>query len=393
MAAPRHQSSLESLIDFVSQGPRFADTEERARAVARFYQVVSHFEATETSRPYNRAALIRLTFEYARSAESQDRFLAFFFQSLAIGPLDGEVAYSDPSLHEAFLGVARFLMNNFFLPCRCSHAYPLGRKPADKAPVRASTHKTPQPSPTHHDALRQVLSQEEQQRMDDFIGTPERISALRTSCLIRDRNRCVVTHTFNEDEAGARWDQGQALDDDGNPFVDGELFESLQVAHIIPYALTKADDSYLGEGKKAAVAVLNMFDLGVAHLIEGVDINRPYNAITLSPWAHKNFGDFKIFFELVSDADAAPSTYRIGTFRPPALARHLPIVRSLFTHPTIDPPSQRLLALHCAIAHILHLSGAGDYIQKILRDMEDGTIRTDGSTELGLMVDLALRVH
>ena len=78
MAAPRHQSSLESLIDFSSQGPpQFADTEERVQAVARFYRIVSHFEATETSSPYNRAALIRLTFEYARSAESQDRFLAF----------------------------------------------------------------------------------------------------------------------------------------------------------------------------------------------------------------------------------------------------------------------------------------------------------------------------
>jgi len=396
MAALRHQWSLESVIDFGSQGPLFANAEKRARAVARFYDVIGHFAAIETNNPYNRAALIRLTFEYARSAESQDRFLAFFFQSLAIGLLDGEVAYSDPGLDDAFYGVAEFLMNNFFLPCRYSHVHPLGGKPADESPVRVSIHKTPQPSPAHHSAIRQVLSQAEQQRMDDSIGTPERISALRASCLVRDRNRCVATHTFNQAEALARFEEhGQALDDDRNPFVDGQLFESLQVAHIIPYALTKADDgSRLGEGKKAAVAILNMFDLGVAHLIEGVDINRPYNALTLSNWIHENFGTYKIFFEPVSDADGAPpSTYRISTFLPPGFARSLPVVRSLFTHPSIDPPSQRLLALHCAIAHILHLSGAGGYIEQILRDMEDGIIRADGSTELGLMVDLALRVH
>jgi len=123
----------------------------------------------------------------------------------------------------------------------------------------------------------------------------------------------------------------------GNPFVDGELFESLQVAHIILYALTKADDNCLDEGKKAAVAILNMFDLGVAHLIEGININCLYNALTLSPRAHKNFGDYQIFFEPLSDTDAPPSTYRIGTFRPPALARSLPIVRSFYMHPTIDP--------------------------------------------------------
>jgi len=161
MAVPRHQSSLESLINFVSQGPLFSNAEDRARSVSRFYDVVGHFEPIETNRPYNRAALIRLTFEYARSAESQDRFLAFFFQSLAIGLLDGDVAYSDPSLRDGFLGVADFLRNNFFLPCRYSSIYPLGRKPANTSPVRASTHKTPQPSPAHHNNLRQVLSQGE----------------------------------------------------------------------------------------------------------------------------------------------------------------------------------------------------------------------------------------
>jgi hypothetical protein len=272
---------------------------------------------------------------------------------------------------------------------------PSGGKSADESPVRASTHKTPQPSPAHHSALRQMLSQAEQQRMDDFTGTLERIKALRTTCLVRDRNRCVVTRAFNHDEAEARSrGAGQALDDDGNPFVDGQLFDSLQAAHIIPYALTKADDSgRLGEGKKAAVAILNMFDLGVADLIEGPEINREYNALTMSTWAHDRFGAYQIFFEPVSDTDVPPSTYRIGTFLPPFLARSLPVVRTLFTHPTIDPPSPRLLALHCAIAHILHLSGAGGYIERVLRDMEDGVIRADGSTELGLLVDLALRVH
>ena len=141
--------------------------------------------------------------------------------------------------------------------------------------------------------------------MDDFIGTPERISALRVSCLVCDRNRCVATYTFNQVEALARFKEySQALDDDGDPFVDGQLFESLQVAHIIPYALTKVDDgSRLCEGKKAAIAILNMFDLGVAHLIEGVGINRPYNALTLSNWIHENFGTYKIFFEPVSDQE------------------------------------------------------------------------------------------
>lgn len=70
----------------------------------------------------------------------------------------------------------------------------------------------------------------------------------------------------------------------------------------------------------------------------------------------------------------------------------IPVTRTLFvtdTH-TIDPPSPRLLAVHRAIAHILHLSGAGRYIDHVLRDMETNLVRADGSSELGLLVGLRL---
>jgi len=226
--------------------------------------------------------------------------------------------------------------------------------------------------------------------MSDFIGTPERLAAFRKTCLVRDRHRCVVTGALDQDEAIARFrGPTPALDDDGNPLV-GLSDAFVEVGHIIPYALTKVDDSPIGEGKRVAVAILNMFDLGVAHLIEGADMNRLYNALTLSHRMHKLFGLYEIFFERLPDT---PSTYRIDTFLPPALASPLPITRTLLVHPTIDPPSERLLTLHRAIAHILHLSSAGDYINKTLRDMEDGIIREDGSTQLGLMVDLAIRAY
>jgi len=115
--AHRHQSSLEGLIDFHIQQPLFTDAGERAQAIARFYRIVGHFETIETTtsrKHYNRPALIRLTFEYARSPESQDRFLAFFFQALAIGALDGDFDLGD--LGEPLFRIAEFLMINFFLP-------------------------------------------------------------------------------------------------------------------------------------------------------------------------------------------------------------------------------------------------------------------------------------
>ena len=145
--------------------------------------------------------------------------------------------------------------------------------------------------------------------------------------------------------------------------------------------------------KQAALAILNMFDNGVAHLIEDTNIDRPSNAITLTSDLHQHFGDFQVYFEPIPGQD--PHTYRISSFLPPFVSRErgLPITRTLYltSNRTIDPPSPRLLAVHCAIAHILHLSAAGEYIDKMLRDAEEKGIQADGSTELGRLVNLGLR--
>ncbi|KAH6635818.1 hypothetical protein F5144DRAFT_591152 [Chaetomium tenue] len=370
MAAPshRHQSSLEGLIDF-SDEPLFANDQDRAQAIGRFRRIVDHFEAVEQPPSrygdgYNRPALVRLTFEYARSQESKDRFLGPFFRSLAIGMLgDDDVNLSDDSV------VADFREAVF---------------------VRAATNKTPQPSPIYQAAVQQAQTQGDKQRIQDFVGTPERLSALRGSCLTRDRHRCVITQTFDFSEARKRLRRPPATDDDGNPLVSGD-YGSLEVAHILPHALTKEEDGELNESRKVAIAILNMFDSGVMHMIEGTKMHRPYNAITLSLEMHHRFGQFHLFFEHMAGANVPPHTYRINTFLP--LPNAFPVTRTLLTHPSIDPPSERLLALHSAIGHILHLSGAGDYIHVLLQDMEDGVVREDGSTPLGDLLNVALQMR
>lgn len=148
------------------------------------------------------------------------------------------------------------------------------------------------------------------------------------------------------------------------------------------------------ESKKATIAILDMFGVGIIHLLEGIDIDRPRNAMTLSLEMHRFFGSFKIFFERVADDDAA-DTYQIRAFHPFLAARlQFPIRRTLFSHASIDPPLERLLKLHSAIGHVLYLSRAGEYINTILRDMEDGTlVQEDGSTQLGALVNVALQIH
>ncbi|KAK1754137.1 hypothetical protein QBC47DRAFT_302787, partial [Echria macrotheca] len=73
---------------------------------------------------YNRPALVRLIFEYARSPELQDKFLKAFFQSVALGMLDDNdsINLSDDSevasLRTLVFSFADYLIYHFFLPRR-----------------------------------------------------------------------------------------------------------------------------------------------------------------------------------------------------------------------------------------------------------------------------------
>lgn len=86
---------LETLTTLSATEPLFANDEDRAKAVARFRRIVGYFEplekpSTRYGDGYNRPALVRLTFDYACSQDSKDRFLVAFVQSLAIGMLNDD---------------------------------------------------------------------------------------------------------------------------------------------------------------------------------------------------------------------------------------------------------------------------------------------------------------
>ncbi|OAA59030.1 hypothetical protein SPI_06232 [Niveomyces insectorum RCEF 264] len=383
----RNQASLEDVLDLSSTVQDPLGPAQRAAARQTFYRIVEHFEAADPYRniaraeraaSYSRPLLVRYTYEYALSDDSRDIFLRAVFGSL---DLDLDLASARSGLDfdvlaPRFNGFADHLVDNFFLP------------------LKASTRKTPQPSPAYHSAV--LRAQEGSATAHGFTGTPERLASLRWECLVRDRHRCVITRKFSSDEHEARFKlHGDgARDDDGVLFSEqtpGQI-EPLEVAHILPHSLMKSGKAAeMDASRQAALAVLNMFDKGVAHTIDGVDIDRPRNALTLSTSLHKYFGAFDVYFE---PAPGPSHTYRIQSFLSPGLnfTFGLPVTRTLFVTEsrTIDPPSARFLAVHRAIAHILHLSGAGAYIDRLLRDMEDNYIRADGTSALGRMVGLGL---
>ncbi|UKZ73802.1 hypothetical protein TrVFT333_001454 [Trichoderma virens FT-333] len=348
-----------------------------------FYQIVNHFDSSNSSEvKYNRSLLIRYTYEYALSEESRDIFLQAFFQSMALSIDEAEdvpIDFSDKEMAEglgsAFSSFSDYLLYSFFLP------------------LKACAKKTLQPSPTFLSATLDAQGGEPL-----FLGTIDRVASLRGQCLIRDRHRCIVSRKFDSNEAvlRGRRDGDDARDDDGNAFPPGlDQYEQLEVAHILPRSLTETDQSSseLSLMKKVALAILNMFDYGVLDLINGHEIDRPRNAISLTSTLHGFFGNFELYFTPMGGPDVEPHTYQIDSFLPRFMTQHgFPITRTLYITEsrTIEPPSPRLFAVHRAIAHVLHLSAAGEYIDKLLREFEEKGVQQDGSTELDRFVKLRL---
>ncbi|DAA78685.1 TPA_exp: Uncharacterized protein A8136_2470 [Trichophyton benhamiae CBS 112371] len=357
-----HQTSFEDVIDFSAEEPLTVD--QRSHAHRRFEKAIEYFgNHISSSAKFKPHLLIRYTYEFARSELSKDMILRFFFASIKID-IDSteDIELNDSLLHE-LKEFADLLLNHFF------------------APLKSTGTITPQPSPAILSALQRVQGQHE------FIGTPDRIAVLRSLCLVRDHHKCVVSQSFDVKEGIARLSNDPDARDDEGTQLRGQSLYALEVAHIIPHSLMQSDTSSgLSEAKKTVIQILNMFDYNVSHIINGTDIDRPHNAMSLNSTAHLLFGNFDIFLEPV---DGQEHTYYVKSLKSAiSLAFGLPVTRKLFLSDdrSIEPPSPRLLALHRAIAHILFLSGAGEYINKILDDFDKTGVRADGTTELGRMV-------
>ncbi|KAH6955948.1 hypothetical protein BKA56DRAFT_602553 [Ilyonectria sp. MPI-CAGE-AT-0026] len=116
----RHQSSLEGVIDFSPSIEHPLSPDQRDKADGVFTGIINHFEGSSTAdKPYNRAKLVRMTYEYARSEDSRCNFLQAFFGSVNI-TMDDSIDFNDETveeeIHSSLNSFADFLVDNFFLP-------------------------------------------------------------------------------------------------------------------------------------------------------------------------------------------------------------------------------------------------------------------------------------
>nr|XP_001390780.2 hypothetical protein ANI_1_264044 [Aspergillus niger CBS 513.88]XP_001395751.2 hypothetical protein ANI_1_824104 [Aspergillus niger CBS 513.88] len=288
----RHQSSLEKVLNFSKP---FSLPPHQSQSAANLLQVLIQCYGPERSarKGYKPAALIKATYEHV---VAKDTFLTFFFSSIY------ENLCSQPAdLIDSDITIVLTFFDNFtsWSPDEKNKAKSAIEEFADYIienfllPLRASSVKTPQPTPASLSAIQTSTPS----------GTPYRVSILRKSCLVRDRYRCVISRKFDKSEARKRFEQyGEDCKDDEGIELKNESsdrFQFLEVAHILPHCLTtvSSGDADLSDSKKNVLRILDMFDPGVIHLIDGPKIDSPINALTLTLDYHRMFGEFQIYFE------------------------------------------------------------------------------------------------
>ncbi|KAK0219685.1 hypothetical protein EDD85DRAFT_780310 [Armillaria nabsnona] len=185
-----------------------------------------------------------------------------------------------------------------------------------------------------------------QRMLDDLLQKPPGRGTAKQKALVRDQYRCVLT--------GA----SDATSFENIPGVAQSAsirVAPTQLAHIIPESMNEnLHDPKKHEWATSVWTALNRFaGIDVKQELNGVDIHNLSNVMTMCNTEH-----------------AA------------VCARHALYINQCppkITFTTTDPynypvPSPRYLAIHAACALVSHLSGAGEYIDKVEREREFTTV-------------------
>jgi len=144
-------------------------------------------------------------------------------------------------------------------------------------------------------------------------------------------------------------------------------------------------------------AVLDRFGYKIFDELNGPGIHRLQNVLTMDKNVHTYFDRLKVWFEPVGfvsnspfhvnhgfdhDFQDTPNTYRLCATYPHYIKRSW---NTTVTFTTPDPeklplPSPEYLGLHAACCRVANLSGAGEHIDRILREMEDIQVLSQDGT-------------
>ncbi|KAJ3731422.1 hypothetical protein DFJ43DRAFT_1132519 [Lentinula guzmanii] len=168
--------------------------------------------------------------------------------------------------------------------------------------------------------------------------------------LIRDRYRCVITGIYDLS------------------MRETQLTVHLKCAHIVPDSTYFDVEQTKKKGYSASVlAVLKRFGYDV-ELIHSDKVHSLFNIMTLSYDVHDAFDRLELWLEATNQANR----YRVLTASKFLVPGGLPqFIEFTSSYPKLPLPSPDLLALHAICAQVAHLSGAGQYVEQLDRDVEE----------------------
>jgi hypothetical protein len=231
---------------------------------------------------------------------------------------------------------------------------------------------TPSPCPGAQDELEHLASH----NTETATRSPQ--GQLKENCQQRDGHRCVVTGIWHREHRPNQQD------------FTGEL----EAAYIIPFTVSSFRTPVeRQEVEKIWDTLFQYFPALRSRVgLAIADVNCEDNIMTMFQPLHSEFSRFRIIFEWVGPGDR----YNYKTFRDfhntitPFLPRD-----GFFTLHSYDSrfplPHRNLLAMHAAIGNILHATGAGERIEKILQDLEGASdgLAPDGSTKISRLLSVS----
>ncbi|KAJ3837494.1 hypothetical protein F5878DRAFT_622249 [Lentinula raphanica] len=222
-------------------------------------------------------------------------------------------------------------------------------------------------TPASSDSPSRPSFNQDKARVQDLIDAAKsNHEKAKIAALYRDGYKCVVTGRY--DLSAPDISVEEAL------IAGGCVLTRL--AHIVPDSTYFTLNDNNEKGYAASVlAVLKKSGYDVDK-INGDTVHSLYNVMTMQGDTHDFFDCLEIYFE---------ETDTVNCYRVIAFNKKIQEFRTV-TLTTPDPvlyplPDPKLLALHATCAKVAHLSGAGEYLDKIDYDEETiGVLATDGGS-------------
>lgn len=202
---------------------------------------------------------------------------------------------------------------------------------------------------------------------------------LRTDCLRRDGNMCVVSKAYNVGAATK---------------PPGVKTSRLTAAHIVPFSLgTFKDDTEERRPTEIWVNIFRYFPSVRSRInFSSEQVNSVKNVMMLANPLHDEFGDFRLAFESTD----VPNRYRVETFASFSTGFDylLPPDRivTFGIHDGPGPlPSKILLETHCAIARVLNATGRAELVEQIRREWDESGaagLAPDGSINVERLLSI-----